>query len=429
MMNSQTESASICSAVISTDPSFRKAVGVAARLPASGISLECEIDVPFSEISAGILGRLRQSDPELIFLDLEQDPGLGIRFAQHLVESDPKCRVIASGPALSADHLLEAMRAGVAEYLPKPVDLDTLQEAVNRVARKLSPVRGGPPARQVGSVFTCYGAKGGCGTTTLAVNFAIDLQQTTRKKVLVVDLDLEFGAVAAYLGLEPRFSVLDLVKNLHRVDANLLPSYVERHSSGVSVLAAPVQIDGVGAVTGDHVRKILQLVRQNYDYVIVDTAKSFTPATLAGLEQATEVLLLTTTDLPSLRNLKRSIGLLARITKGGKDRFRLVINRYHAKDVVTPQDVERTLGMPVSWTLSNDYASVIRSINEGKPLALDGKSTYVRDLRALARELAGSEAADESRGSLFGPLRQALGRFAGSKPEFRKSPEILADYA
>jgi pilus assembly protein CpaE len=127
----------------------------------------------------------------------------------------------------------------------------------------------------------------------------------------------------------------------------------------------------------------------------------------------------TTADLPALRNLKRCLPVFERITRGADDRLRLVVNRHHPKDAITVEDVQRALGLPVSWTLSNDYPSVIRSLNEGRPLSLDGRSGYIRDLQSASRELAGPEATGPGRSRLLAPLRQALNRFG------RKPPEML----
>ena len=122
-----------------------------------------------------------------------------------------------------------------------------------------------------------------------------------------MDLDLELGESALVLGVQPRFNFVDFVENFRRMDASLLASYIEHHPSGVHLLSAPLQPEKAEAVTADQIRRILAFLRQHYDYVIVDTPRSFAPPTLAVFEQADLVFIVSTADLPSLRNIQRGI--------------------------------------------------------------------------------------------------------------------------
>jgi pilus assembly protein CpaE len=302
--------------------------------------------------------------------------------------------------------LMAAMRAGITEYLPKPVTPEALLPVVERMERKLGMATAGAE-REPGKVLAFFSAKGGSGTTTVATNLAIHLQQLTGKKTLLVDLDLELGEIALLLGVQPRFNLVDLVRNFHRMDAELMASYIEQHSSGVHLLSAPYTSDKVEAVTGEQIRAILQFLREHYDYVVVDTPKSFSPATLAAFEQADELYVVSTVDLPSLRSIKRTIPLLDRITGGHmKERVRLVINRHDSRaNEITLEEVERTLGMKVFWKLANDYEAVIHSINAGEPLILNGGASrpFAKDVKALGAELTGLGAiANGKREGFFG---------------------------
>jgi pilus assembly protein CpaE len=155
---------------------------------------------------------------------------------------------------------------------------------------------------------------------------------------------------------------------------------------------------------------VLQFIKQHYDYIVVDAATSFSPTTLAALDAADQILVLTHVDLPSLRNLQRCLPLIKRT--GGRepgDRIRLVVNRYQAENVISLRDVQSTVGLPVHWALSNDYDAVIRSINAGKPIAANRKSRYTRDLQALAADLLGAPHATLAQGrasAAWRPLRK-----------------------
>ncbi|MBW3660050.1 MAG: AAA family ATPase [Gemmatimonadetes bacterium] len=381
------ESQAIRAAIVSTDGDFRTAVreGIDADHP---IDIEFEIVVPFKKISHGHLEELRYVDPELIFLDLEEDPVLGVKLAQFLAETNPKRRMIAAGGEGSPEFLMQAMQAGIGDYLPKPVTVESLAAAVTRARKKMVGGANGSGPRQPGKLLAFFAAKGGAGSTTVATNLAIQMQRLTGKKTVVVDLDLELGESALFLGIEPRFNFVDLAKNVHRMDAGLLASFIECHDTGVHVLSAPYHPEKAEAVTADQIRQILHFLRQHYDYVVVDTSNSFTARTLATFDLADEVYLVANVDLPSLRNIQRAQHLLERMSEKGHE-VRLIVNRYQPDNDITLDDVERALDMDVYWTLPNDYEAVIYAINTGRPVLLDDKSLYSEELQALGAKIAG----------------------------------------
>jgi pilus assembly protein CpaE len=378
----------IPSVVISTDADFRTTLQAALLESGSAVVVRGEVAAAFSKIGTAELAELRRIDPDIVFLDLEEDPVVGIRFAHFLADANPQRRFIAVGPPLGSDLLLEAMRAGISEYVPKPITRESLSEALERVGRKMAVSGNGAP-RTPGEVITVFSPKGGSGATTVATNLAVHLQQLTGKKTLLVDLDLERGEVAALLGMQPRFSFVDLVRNFHRMDAGLLASYIERHSSGVHFLSAPFHPEVGETVNADGIRQILHFLKQHYDYVVVDTSKTFSPTTLATFERADRILLVTTVDLPALRNVKRCLPIIDRVSGPGSNKVSLVVNRYNPDDPITLDEVRKTLGMEVRWTLANDYASVSRSLNTGEPVVLAPKSAFGHDLRAVGADISG----------------------------------------
>jgi pilus assembly protein CpaE len=402
----------IPSVVISTDAGFREALKRALAASRQPITVAAEITVPFTAVADQQLKALREAKPVIVFIDLEKDPALGVRLTQFLADSHPDLRFIAAGAPPSPELLMSAMQAGVSEYLTKPLTQEALGAALERMERKLGSVAG--VTQEPGKLLVFFSAKGGSGTTAVASNLAINLHQLTEKRVLLADLDLELGEIALFLGVQPRFNFVDLVQNFHRLDAELLASYIERHESGVHLLSAPFQPEKVEAVAGDQIRQILKFLKQNYDYIIVDTPRSFSPAAMAAFEQADAIYIVTAVDLPSLRNIKRSLPLLERITGGRlKERVRLVVNRYHPDNVISLDEVHRTLGLSVHWKLSNDYETVINSINAGEPLMLGNSSSPFRnDLKALGAQIAGLQ---PEGGKKAGGLRRLFRGRAGKE--------------
>ena len=394
----------IRAALISTDAAFRDTVRDVVPGPDVGVTLGIEISVPFAQVGEQELQSLRHSEPDLIILDLEDDPELGIKFAQFIAETRP-CRFLVVGPTLSPELLLETMRAGAIDYMTKPVSAEALLAAVERLANRLGRTGMDRP-RAPGVTYAFASAKGGSGSTTVVTNLAISLHQLTGKKTLLVDLELELGEVALFLGVQPRFNFVDMVQNFHRMDAGLLASFIERHPSGVHLLSAPYHPDRAEAVSADQIRRIMNFLRQHYDFILVDTSKSLSPATLAVFEQSDLVFVVTSADLPSVRNIQRGLPLIRRALVGGEQQIRVIVNRYHGGEAISLKDIERTLGLKVYSTLSNDYDAVITSINSGKPLILNGSnSKYAKDLRTLGSQISGLRP-QRSRLRLGNPFRQ-----------------------
>jgi pilus assembly protein CpaE len=223
------------------------------------------------------------------------------------------------------------------------------------------------------------------------------------------------------MGVEPRFSFVDLARNFHRMDEGLLASYIEAHPTGVHVLSAPNQPDKAEAVTGEQVRQIIQYLKQHYDHIVIDTSNSLTPRTVATFDQADEIYLVTNVDLPSLRNVQRCQHILDRM--GEKtDRVRLLVNRYQPDGDITVDDVERALGLEVYWTLPNDYDAVSYAINTGRPVILDPKCLYARELEALGAKVTGLPGAvSPRRNGVVGRLMDRVKSLLGADEETRKA--------
>ncbi|MGH7540203.1 MAG: response regulator, partial [Gemmatimonadota bacterium] len=191
---------------ISTDPSFSEEVASHLERGDHPVSIEFSIRASYTEIDDSHLDRLREQKPDIAFLDLEVEPHVGLKFAQFMADSSLADILIAVGRTDAPDLILAAMQAGVTEYVGKPLADEQLDAALERVLRK-SGRRAERAPGQPAKVILVFSAKGGTGSTTVASNVAVEIHRLTRKKTLLVDLDLELGESALVLGLEPRFSV------------------------------------------------------------------------------------------------------------------------------------------------------------------------------------------------------------------------------
>ncbi|MGH7563510.1 MAG: AAA family ATPase, partial [Gemmatimonadota bacterium] len=396
--------------------------------------LDLVLDFPISltEFSAGHLDDLRERAADLVLLDVEGDPELGCRLAEMISESGAARRIVAVGPGQSPDFLLQAMQSGVADYLTKPLEKPALLASIERARRGMVAQPGA--ARKAGRIYVFYSPKGGGGSTTIATNLSIQLHRLTGERTVLVDLNLELGEVAAFLGLEPRYDFADLARNLHRMDAGLLASYLTRHETGIDVLAAPYRPQMADGLTDDQVLQVLRLLRQHYNFVIIDSPKALTPRTVHTLEAADGVFIVAQTNVPTIQNIQRSLGLFEHLTQGGKA-VRLIVNRHQKTGDITLADLERAVEMDVYWTIPNDYAAFSYSMNTGKPLTMNEDSATARELGGLAARVAGLTAEESARpagrlGNLLGRLREKMpGSPRGSEVRLVQHPHVEGETA
>jgi pilus assembly protein CpaE len=412
-MEREGERGPVRAALISNDEDFRTKVSSLVEVPEVGIELGLETNAVPAALLRDPATPLQDYAPQLLFLDLGPDPEDGIRLAAVLSRAHPGLGILACGPELSQDLLLDAMRAGISEIIGRGAPDPELAEALGRVTRKLGLRTEDAGRTSTGKILAFFSPKGGTGCTTVAMNVGIELHRLTGKKTLLVDLDLELGEIASFMGVKPRFHLVDLLKNFHRIDDDLLASYIERHESGVHVLSAPFEPEVGQTVTAEDISAILPYLKTQYEYVVVDTSKSLAPPALAALRPADEVYLVTNLDLCSLRNFKRCLPILREIGGADAKRLRLIVNRYTKNGLLSLDDLESTVGLPVHRTLRNDFQSVIESLSTGRPLVLHPSSHYARELKDLAAEISG---VPDHRRSGRNPLLKRLFRGAASRP-------------
>jgi pilus assembly protein CpaE len=399
----------VVAVLISTDPEFRTQMEGILSGPDGGVDVRLSIVTPFTAIGDPEISRIGALAPGLVIVDLESDPHIGLRFIQYLVDTGVTKAIIAAGKDLSQDLLMQAMQAGVTEVLAKPITEEQVTASLQRIWRKTGRKVEETTRSAPGRVIALFGTKGGVGTSSLAVNLAVEIQRMTRKRTLLLDLDIELGETALMLGMEPKFSLTDLIRNFHRVDSGLLASYIEHHDSGIDLLAAPFQPGDYETVGQDRVRQVIRFLRGQYDYVVMDTPKNLHPASIGGLEEADEVFLITTPTLPAIRNLVRSLPLVQQLVgEHRKDKIKLVLNRFQPGDLISVREVEETVGLPVLHTIRNDFEAVMGGINEGSPAVLRGQSAYAKGVRGLAGIITDTPVVQNDRKGLFGGLIGAL---------------------
>jgi len=308
--------------------------------------------------------------------------------------------VVVVSQSKESDLILRAMRSGAREFVVDS-DADEIQMAVRAQAVSLQ-------AQPDGSVITVFPAKGGVGATMIATNLAGALQKQGLR-VCLLDLDLHLGDVVSFMDIAGNYSISDVLSNLARLDRDLLETSITKHSSGVAVLAQAGKMEESEHINPADVGKLIGVLRQHYDRVIVDGVRGFDEMALAALD-ASQVLLMTLTqDVPAVRNAQRCLELFGRL---GYDqtKVKLLLNRYQKASRITLEVIADTLHVPVAHTISNDFVSIIDAINRGVLLGEAApRARLTQDIADLAAIVSGGTVAAAAPGKT-GFLRGLLGR-------------------
>jgi pilus assembly protein CpaE len=337
----------------------------------------------------GHLSKVIDLDCDVVVIDLDSDPDVALDLIESICSQNAQLTVMAYSSSGQQDLLVRCMRAGAREFLSDPLSPPLLAEALIRAsARRLETDR---RKKVSGKLLVFLGAKGGTGVTTLASNFAIALQMESGREVALVDLDVHLGDVSLVLGITPKFTIYDALRNSTRLDADFVSTLLTEHSSGISVLPAADQYQPDAQVEDGSVGKLLYILRDQFPYVVVDAGSSLAMAGPLLLELADSIYLVTQVDVPSLRNANRLINHMDQMGASQR-RVEVVVNRFDPRKVeIDEERIAKVLTRPLHWKVPNDFAGVRRAQNTGKPLAF-ADSPVMHLLRQMARVACGKPA-------------------------------------
>ncbi|HVR60916.1 MAG TPA: AAA family ATPase [Polyangia bacterium] len=304
--------------------------------------------------------------------------------------------VIVISPTKDPELILRAMRAGAREFVLES-DAEELRVAVRSQAKSSEHADG------LGTVITCFGAKGGVGATTVATNLGGSMARAGMR-VCLLDLNLHLGDVLSFMDVTGGFSISDVVTNMNRLDRDLVDSSMAKHSSGLHLLAQSGKMEEADQIKATDVVGLIQFLRKHYDNVIVDGVRAFDEISLAALDGSQFLLMLMTQDVPAVRNGQRCLDLFTRLGYD-ESKIKLVLNRFQKSSKITLEVVADTLKLPVAHSISNDFVSVIDAINRGMLLAdVAPRARLTKDIEELVPLLAGQRKERVRRPSLFGNI-------------------------
>jgi pilus assembly protein CpaE len=337
----------------------------------------CEIDALFG------LATQPSMPADVVVLDLRDRSAVPASIAV-LKRNHPQLGIVIIASSLDPVLMLEAMRAGVTEFVTEPVTQTELIAAVDRVAARQA-------ARDPGQVVAFLGGKGGVGTTTLAINVATAFAaRSVGSSTLLVDLHVSSGDAALFVGAEPRFSVADALENIQRLDDTFLRTLVGRTNYGLDLLASSER-PMAGPVDIRAVRSLIDCAARNYSQVVLDVPRA-DPTMLDALELVTNIVVVANQELSTLRGASRMAAALRQ--RYGKDRVSVVVSRYDHVAEIGKKEIERVMGGPVAQVFPSDYRLALNALNVGRPLVLDNHSKLAASFASFARGL-NTEQADE----------------------------------
>ena len=312
--------------------------------------------------------------------------------------------VLASGE--SSDLLEEALDAdGIADVLLLPQLTENVVFALRKAghAGRRLVAEGGAQARH-GRIVTVFSPKGGTGKTVMATNLAAAFAKYEKKRTLLVDLDLQFGDAAIMVGLEPEKTIYDLVVAPGELDSEKLAGYITKHACGLDILPAPLRPEDAELVTESKLARLLEVARESYDLIVVDTSPFFHGPMLATLDRTDELLMVCGLDVPTLKNVRLSLQTLELLSFPAS-RIRFVLNRANSKVGMKKSEVEGALDVKISFEIPSDRA-VPLGVNRGAPPAIaDAGSDFGRAIREVAKSLVTPEQPKKKR--VFAALAKA----------------------
>ena len=342
------------------------------------------VDVLFGTLEK-LAGTADRSSTNVLVLDQPSVESGDLERLAQLSHLYPRMAFILLCQQHSPEFLIQAMRAGVREVLPFPVNANSLFPAILRIEEKLD-----SHPQSSGKVLAFVSCKGGSGATFLATNLGYAMAAQEKTRVALFDLNLQFGDASLFLSDQRPLATLSAVaQQIHRLDPSFLASSMLNITPNFSVLAAPEDPAQAGDVKPEHVDAILKLARRQFSFILLDLGRALDPVSIRALDQSDMIFPILQTTLPYIRDGKRLLGVF-RALDYRKDKIHLIVNRHDKNGEIRLLDLEAACGTSVFWTIPNHYEAAAASVNQGVPILKLAKSSPIsKSLQELARSLSG----------------------------------------
>ena len=370
----------------------------------------------------------KEAEPDVVVVAIEEPVVRALQTVEAVADLLPQSPIVAYSSIKEPGSIRKAMLAGVSDYLTTPVQEEELVTSIHTVLateeRKRARISGEmEEPLACGTVLTVFGAKGGIGKTTISTNLATALVQKTNQSVTLVDLDTRFGDVAILMDIPVERSIADLALPEEEISREMLQDCLYTHNTGVTILPAPVRPTDWRNVHAGHIERVVTLLAQTYDYVILDTPGTFNDIVARALELATLVLLVATVDLASLKDTLLALDML-RSWNFPQEKVKLVINATNEASNIQPQEVKRMLGREVFWSIPYDR-NISMATQLGMPVVVTKPSAKASEsLVELAHVLSGVHQQGEGQRQQKRDGKGLFGRILGQLTEEKSEVKV-----
>ena len=341
---------------------------------------------------------LENSDPDVLIIGVDIDEN-GYKLAEKIAGEYPGICTIIAETEMGEETLRKAMFVGAKDVIVQPFTPSRLVDSIYRSYQTEKKKQGvqrdkNPTLRKQakqGQVITVFSTKGGVGKTFVSTNLAVSLAEVTGEKVVLVDLDLDFGNAALALNIMPRYTISDIINDIRNLDRDLMESYLIPHKSGIKVLPANSTPQITEFITADHIQIILRILQSSFDYVVVAMPARFYEPVMPAFQAADILMLITTPDVATLRNIKASLLTLHDLNYPRK-KIKILLNRAESRGEIRVKDVETTLNTSLAGIIPAEYKMVLSSLNKGDPVvSLYPRAKISRNFLELARKSMSNE--------------------------------------
>lgn len=316
----------------------------------------------------------KEARPDIILMDINMPVKDGIKATEEITLEVPETTIVIMSVQTEQEYLKKAMTAGARDYITKPFTGEELVSAIVKTyylesKRNQNKIISTEKEEVKSKIISIFSTKGGVGKTTIATNLAVTLARQTKKRVALLDLDLLFGDVAIHLNVSIKSTISELIKEIHILDQELMNDYMVTHFSGVRVLPAPVKPEYAEYVTAQHIEKIIKVLKEDYHYIVIDTAQNFSETTLAALDASDVVLFVSTMDLPTIKNVKAGLEVMESL-RYSDSKVKIVLNKASEQFGISYKDFEETVKSNIWGSIPEDNFTVINSVNKGFPFVI-----------------------------------------------------------
>ena len=329
-----------------------------------------------------IFNTLSSLPKSLLIVDLSTNSSKFFEFIERTAVDCPNCKIVVISDNPTVELIIKVMRAGAKEFLSSPVIKSEFFDVLKRVGCQLNNQQKPLNKCRVISVFS---NKGGIGKTSVASNLALELANITKENVALVDLNFQFGDITTFLDLKPAFNISYMLSNLDKVNSGFLLNTLEKYKdTSLYVLADPPYFKQAEIVTQRQVAKLLDILRNTFSYVVIDTDASFDSKTVTALDNSDLVFLISIVNLPALRNCQRILDLFEKLGYE-EEKTQIIVNRFMENDEIKIEVVENLLERKVYWKIPNNYFTMMSAINKGVPVSeVNPSSNVAQSYRELA---------------------------------------------